>query len=569
MDAPSRSQPSGLNNLHEAGGAAKFDEICHSPSLSHSQESSFDNSEAASPRSPTFSISGHTGAISAASTPASTPSVAPEPLIESSLAPKKPTFGLPNLTEDPLERENGDFEMVSRPYSFGTKPCPLCSLLSPNSNEALKRCSTDCAADMGNGRSDDIIAVRESLVASLANEDGLARGLQNGNQSFPGLGSKRRRSGDSTLSNVVGRLATRFPSLPRRKGSARNSLVVQTAGNSEAASPVVGRSRSNSRARSLFKGSRGGEDVDSDPEPITMSSNAIGTIAEDDDQENKMDGQLYFHDNAGFLAQGEEIQRTSTPLLPLQTDAIPEAPETTSSSPLPEPPIAYQNESFSSTTTTEGSASQYSSVQSSAFGIQSPALSVKASWDHFPEVRKQSFSNSPKLGANDDDAWDEKLGHANFYIQPAPYTPEKFGVDTCRQLLSDWNVARAEFSKHLARTNIHYGQTSKTYRLTEEKWSEIDSLWRKKYEQAIVKSSETGEPIPFNEPSEPSPVTIIPAMQEYKFPKIGDEDIVGPMEVRQIDSQLQRRSSKKAGFMKMIGGLQFPSSTRNRSNSRA
>ena len=110
------------------------------------------------------------------------------------------------------------------------------------------------------------------------------------------------------------------------------------------------------------------------------------------------------------------------------------------------------------------------------------------------------------------------------------------------------------------RTGEHYGVTSKTYKLTEEKWASIDAIWRKNNEITIARTVDSGSAAfatlkhtTFGDASS-NIMTKIPSLNdprsEGKFPQLGDEDIVGPMV--QVAAQLQRSPSKKTKFFKFI-----------------
>ena len=135
--------------------------------------------------------------------------------------------------------------------------------------------------------------------------------------------------------------------------------------------------------------------------------------------------------------------------------------------------------------------------------------------------------------------------------------------------MSAWEKARAEFSKHLARTTTHFGQSSTTYLLSEAKWAEIDAQWKTSYKQAVTEASRSGEVSLADIIKEPAPVAKIPSMNEPhsegKFPKLGDSDIVGPMEQVECPIQIERRASKKAQFLKMLDGIFSPTVRQGRS----
>lgn len=113
--------------------------------------------------------------------------------------------------------------------------------------------------------------------------------------------------------------------------------------------------------------------------------------------------------------------------------------------------------------------------------------------------------------------------------------------------------------KHLVRTGEHYGVTSKIYKLTEEKWADVDLQWKKNNELLLAKAGTDDEFAGALSRSiaEPAPLLKMPSLNDPrsdgKFPKLGDEDIVGPMV--QIASQFQRRPSRKAAFFKFLRGV--------------
>lgn len=170
-----------------------------------------------------------------------------------------------------------------------------------------------------------------------------------------------------------------------------------------------------------------------------------------------------------------------------------------------------------------------------------------------------------------DDKWADVLSHANFTILPEPYLPEEHDESSLRQLFTDWEQARCNFTKHLVRTGEHFGVTSKHYKLTEEKWAEIDALW-KAYHTAVNKSV-FGEEIA-TEPTatiEPAPLVKMPTLNdlngEGKFPKLGDEDIVGPMVQFAAQVQKQKPQSRKRAFLQFFRDIKFPGSFLGRSQS--
>ncbi|KAK2749644.1 hypothetical protein FQN57_005866 [Myotisia sp. PD_48] len=133
------------------------------------------------------------------------------------------------------------------------------------------------------------------------------------------------------------------------------------------------------------------------------------------------------------------------------------------------------------------------------------------------------------------DEWSSKLGHANFTIHPEPFLPEFCTRDSFDNFCSNWELARCNYGKHLARTGEHYGVTSSIYSLTEDKWDAINSLWKQHYDYLINNiEDDYGRPLTIN-PAEflhRGDAVKIPGLQDReKFPDLGDEDIVGPMSV--------------------------------------
>ncbi|KAK8038962.1 only proline and serine are matching in the corresponding protein [Apiospora rasikravindrae] len=155
----------------------------------------------------------------------------------------------------------------------------------------------------------------------------------------------------------------------------------------------------------------------------------------------------------------------------------------------------------------------------------SPTLSAKASYSSFHRIVLSA--ELPHIPAPD--AWSDRLGHANFTIEPQPYKPSELTLDALRQLKDDWDTARVNYTKHLARTGEHYGTTSKTYAMTEEKWAEIDAAWRLELDELADAVLSTGAASALSN-YDRAVLTTLPRMDaEGKFPDRGDEDIVGPM----------------------------------------
>ena len=126
------------------------------------------------------------------------------------------------------------------------------------------------------------------------------------------------------------------------------------------------------------------------------------------------------------------------------------------------------------------------------------------------------------------DAWSDRLGHANFMILPRPYEPECKNREALRKLCTDWDEARIAYGRHIARIGEHYGHTSKTYKLTEAKWRETQQEWQSIHDTVTDQIADI--PRVDDRAAERVPVAVpkLHAMGD-KFPSRGDEDIVGPM----------------------------------------
>ncbi len=174
------------------------------------------------------------------------------------------------------------------------------------------------------------------------------------------------------------------------------------------------------------------------------------------------------------------------------------------------------------------------------------------------------------LISDPNDPWADILGHANYTIHPEPYKPSQPNMDTCKQLRAHWDIARHNYAKHLMRTGDNYGPTSKIYHLTEDKWAEIDTKWRgimdACFARAKVNTHESKTSLSKSQEamSEPPPLIKMPSLNgpksEGKFPKLGDEGIVGPMEVVAPPVPLQQqpppsRKKRKLGFFRWVQGV--------------
>lgn len=199
-------------------------------------------------------------------------------------------------------------------------------------------------------------------------------------------------------------------------------------------------------------------------------------------------------------------------------------------------------------------------------GVPSPPLSSKPSVASIARqrastVRTVSGDAPPFMLSDPNDEWANKLGHANFTIQPEPYVPATCDLESFHQLRANWDIARCNFAKHLVRTGEHYGVTSNIYKLTGEKWEAINREWKMQH-AAILNQLESidGVALALTQSSmHPCEQVRIPRLHDdAKFPDLGDEEIVGPMTVApaaELAGFCGTRSVKKRNFFKFFQDL--------------
>lgn len=362
--------------------------------------------------------------------------------------------------------------------------------------------------------------------------------------------SKRQRAGDFPSSGFTSRLGTKFPSLSQKWRNKRAGKTASIVDSLQDANPS--RSRANStRAPSLI-GSEGPENQFQPPPTPTQS-------VHDDQLEGAQIGAIDIKKTNGHDEQAEYEMKASTPLLPPIMANISFLEEVPFQSPLQSPTVAAQDcPSVAHTPIT------HTPVTSPQFpSLPSPPLSTRPSISSFHRHPLLPSSEIPPLPLTaPNDPWTDRLGHANFTITPEPYLPTS-SLAACKQLRADWDLARCNYTKHLMRTGEHYGATSKIYRLTEEKWNEIDALWKRNSEACHAAVADNGQEhaleLSQSSVAEPAPLIKIPSLNgprsEGKFPKLGDEVIVGPMEQVAAQMQTTKRSSKKRSFLKFLQGM--------------
>lgn len=488
-------------------------------------------SECSTPPTPSLYSRGHFRYPSSVSSLSSSPPT--HDLVEQPNASGK----LPKLTEEPIERE----------YDYGSQDPYRCSCkaIFVSMSIALAYKPTGHLDSYGHAQDCRISRAydpRDEYFSTCDSELRLA---------------KRRRSLEASAHSIAGKLERRFPSLSRkvRDRGSNLSKVARSATPSRVPS-----TRSSSLAGSIHHVST----VDLTEEYALPTPTSSFTSCErlDSDVSTPMAIDVG-KANAMEMIDVEEIERercATTPLLPpllvnCRNEALP------ASSPLQSPTVADVTQS--ATHSPMGSPPQRA--------FPTPPLSSKPSIASFKAGRTGPATSAdipPMMLPDPNDTWALRLGHANFTILPEPYVPEVCSGRTVRELMDDWTQARLNYAKHQVRTAEHYGVTSKHYILTEQKWAEIDASWKINHDLAKSYAVAIGQNLEPVLPTEPGPLSKMPTLDDPKsagkFPKLGDEDIVGPMQ--QAAALLPRAPSRKRVLFKFLSDLRIPGTLLGRSS---
>ncbi|KAL8711648.1 MAG: hypothetical protein Q9220_004058 [cf. Caloplaca sp. 1 TL-2023] len=520
------------------------------------------SSDAPSPVTPTFSARGHSRFPSSASSLASSPPLRES--IDTFAAGKRP---LTEVREEPQEPDDDDdYDMVNSNMvnGFANSPPDHDSMFDLPTATFNFHLSTVTILHDANRSADDFFTramqptfpAGEADVLPSASYYDLTDNHPSDYDLGPTLPTKRRRPDDFLFTGFTQRFGTRMPSLSRkwRQRKAAN-ISVSTQGFQERPS------RANSLRTPSLANSVAETDAYDYPLPPTPAMSVSGHHGADSPV-TPLDIQ-----GAGWQEEPEPEMKATTPLLPpVMANLANFAKETPYQSPLQSPTVAEH--SLTSPGQTPIATPQLQS-------LPSPPLSTKPSVSSFHRQRALSHSHLtptsdiPPLPMEPSfDPWADNLGHANFTIRPEPYLPTHFNVEACKQLRTDWETARRSFSKHLMRTGEHYGATSRIYKVTEQKWAAIDAEWKRNSEKCLARTSENGYDYALSQSqssvAEPPPLAKLPSLNgpksEGKFPKLGDQEIVGPMEViaSQLQQQQQQRKSTKRSFFRFLQGVFTP-----------
>ncbi|KAK1035598.1 hypothetical protein LTS16_014420 [Friedmanniomyces endolithicus] len=483
-------------------------------SPAHSRSSS-GASNTSSPIASTFSHRSHNRCPSSSSSLATTPD-SPVNLTKSALH---------DLVEDPAEREDA-----------------FPDLLSCDPNEPLCICDTTFCEHRQTPKLSDLAAPVLSSPEWTAGDDYFGDDAE----VFSTRSAKRRRSVEQSNESLTSRLGRRWPSISarwrdRKPTTSISESTVQSAPPSRASSVRLPTLRHSLAAHLDLN------------QAITPPITPVD--AQSDSNEFRLPRRLsrpqkpidiIVPDHA--LDPLDQQELASTPLLPpMMAENLGHSQEAFQS-PLQSPSVADSRVSILSTPAS-------TPVHTA---IPTPPLSSQPSTVSFGVPRStnglQSFADIPPMTISDEpDLWTMRLGHANFHITPGPYYPNVCDVYACKRLLDDWESARAEFMRQASRISEHYGPTSQIYKFTEQKWAEIDALWRAYHERANTEAGVSDDTTLFQPLAETQALSKIPSLTEpqqpSKFLMVDDADIVGPM-VKY--TKIQRLPSRKPAFLKLF-----------------
>ncbi|KAL4741712.1 hypothetical protein BDV11DRAFT_182236 [Aspergillus similis] len=347
--------------------------------------------------------------------------------------------------------------------------------------------------------------------------------------------SPKKRRSDNASANGLSRIGSRISTISNRWKSKR----VSDGADGESLSSQV-RSRTNSSA-SVFAASPTTAAPMSWVESAQIPPSPARTIFEE--RLSESGAQPIVISKANQQDQDECAPQATTPLLPPLTGD--DLENSVIQSPLQSPSVADVS----------NASPDPNALRDRLTNLPSPPLSTKPSIASFNRPRASTIrtvsGDVPPLTLSDpNDEWAIQLGHANFTIQPEPYVPEVYDIDSFRRLRSQWDLAQCNFTKHLVRTGEHYGVTSKIYKLTQEKWESINREWKRHYEAMLAHLEALNGPIlsTIESHRDPCEQVKIPTLHDDKFPELGDGEIVGPMKIAPATGRCRDRSLKRNFF---------------------
>ncbi|EFE43983.1 conserved hypothetical protein [Trichophyton verrucosum HKI 0517] len=368
------------------------------------------------------------------------------------------------------------------------------------------------------------------------------------------VGAFKKRRSDSRSLRQISRISTRFSSLSSKWKQTKPSSIADTVATRDRYEDSL-RSRANSATSALASPAAS---LISARQSLCAPSPARTTFEE---RLNEAGVAGLDIERANQQFDGEPERHVRTPLLPPVMMDLPHIDKDQHiDSPLESPSIAPVADSRD---TDSPPITSISDVMPPTSPV-SPITSAHPSMSSISRQLAMSRLYSTRMAMSDSvDEWSCKLGHANFTIYPEPYVPEICDREALNNFRANWELARCNYAKHLARTDEHYGSTSHIYKLTEEKWVSVNSQWKNGYNHVIANLEDgNGNRLSLS-PSEmlhcSQDAVKIPGLHDKnKFPELGDEDIVGPMSVgpglQHCRSSDDRILSKKS-ILKFLNGL--------------
>ncbi|TLD22666.1 hypothetical protein E2P81_ATG07859 [Venturia nashicola] len=490
--------------------------------------SSYCTSDSSTPPTPTFSLRGHSRFPSSTSSLASS---ATSPVCENGDVTGSATkLPMPKLTEEPTELDESASEDYHG-FQHSFSPYDLDS------------------DDEGDHSTRTTVLLRDSHFYDLDSEL-----FGDDNDAARSRALRRQKSSDSPLHSfsLSSKLGERFPSFSKRWRDRRPAKLVTGLGIQTVPASRPASSRTSS-AGSCHHFQSFDQNDEIPATPAMSNAGDMSTPVSPMDIVRPME-----------LPQQEQAFAT-TPLLPPMMNA-PIEKQVHVQSPLQSPTIADPDKTLSMVSIVTPAQTPQMQARTS---VSSPTLSTKPSMASINRTRTTTMPSpvtmdtAPLFIADPNDEWSLKLGHANFTISPEPYLPEASNTQTCRVLFGDWETARANYFRHKHRVVEHYGGNSKTFKLTEQKWAAIDAEWRKYHDRVTsLAGYRSTDALPLM-PAEPTMLTMIPTLNDPqsagKFPKLGDQDIVGQMV--QVAPQPQV-PSKFSSFIKTMFRGRSRSATR-------
>lgn len=521
------------------------------------------SSDIASPLTPTFSNRGgvplrYSSSTSSLELPSLQQEGPASPIAQHATASKSSIRPLPDVQEEPLEREQDyDEEEYDDDEEYDDNLSDTFGMY--------------CLCDQACEHQD---ASRELLRNEITGEYDIDYDIgflsDSDFSGDPQFSRKKRHISGEALAALSSRIGNRFPSIARwtsqRKANSITGLM---------ASPTTERSLENvlsgaesSRSSSMSSPARQFPVLLDDSSPMPPPAMPF---YESTDSLDMHAGEFSHEERSGIE---RDRAMATTPLLPpLMTDPLGKPP-------LPLSPLESPSVAPSSAVT---------EVHSPRI-IPTPRQSI-GSKPSMSSLRQTSMMTDlplplPPSILLDQDEWSDRLGHANFTISPAPYGISEINAGTVNKFCDDWDAARVAYTKHLVRTGEHYGQTSKIYALTEAKWAETERKWKGyysdiaremqvnvNYSSSVLSRSrsrgrgrgrsESANPVGKSRSRQDNEDLLVamqwrgrkgclpsavPQMLEAldadgKFPGRGDEDIVGPM--HRVPYMKRARSEEK------------------------